>query len=710
MRLRVDTNDSMLTPFRCRVSSLTNVWKNVCLKIQRVYSALFLTLAACSSVPPPAAPPRPATSASAEVVTSETLWASLSPYGFCAVREGEFRCSTRRFEAKPNETVAWSLPATGQERWSLQLPAHHSPVLQADGGSNHGCVVLRDGSVWCWHDGELPTLVQGLTTPAKSVAWSSSHACALDRKGGVWCWGRNDQGQLGTPSVSHAAAERVNGVETALYVITGHNRSCAVTQLGHVVCWGRFLRFNRAFFSKEPKELEGLQNVTQIAHGSDHLCARHNNGTVTCIGVHQAGQQGVLPAEPRETKSSSRSGPPSTADSPTLVPNVTDAQWIDAGEHFTCALQRSGTVSCWGANYGGQVGNGLRSQVAAPGPVVDLDDATFLSVGVYHACALRRNGEQVCWGYDAGYREHIGSDRPRRPSRIRPEPPPVPAAPTRTLCAYGEPLRVDLAAWQDEMRREAGNEDRRARLLSQLQLPPVPPDHINGITESHQFSPYKLVSLQVDKVPLLSGQREQTTVQLAFHSSYHPAGGWAEGFAFRAQVLDPVQTGTQLYCPVLAKPLVQDFPYPSGCGPNTLGLHDKAPYGLSFVSLLEAERKLIVAAELAPACGNQMGVTKWEQTFHRLTDGQLGPSLLTLTSESYWDSDSEAATEYETLVSFEPIGPAYPKRVLTAETTRGCEKNSSGDCGKPFQEKKRVTYQFNGQKYVPLKEAVRRKL
>src|SRR5690606_1750448 len=76
---------------------------------------------------------------------------------------------------------------------------------------------------------------------------------------------------------------------------------------------------------------------------------------------------------------------------------------LDAGRAHTCALRRSGAVSCWGANNQGQIGNSagaaqLKVPVQIPTGVTKLDDAAEIALGPEHSCARKRDGTLVCWG------------------------------------------------------------------------------------------------------------------------------------------------------------------------------------------------------------------------------------------------------------------------------------------------------------------------
>lgn len=75
---------------------------------------------------------------------------------------------------------------------------------------------------------------------------------------------------------------------------------------------------------------------------------------------------------------------------------------IDIGIDFSCALDVTGSVKCWGAGGSGQMGNAISDDSLVPVQVSGLTDAVDISVGAEHACAIRTSGAAVCWG-DGSY-------------------------------------------------------------------------------------------------------------------------------------------------------------------------------------------------------------------------------------------------------------------------------------------------------------------
>jgi len=76
---------------------------------------------------------------------------------------------------------------------------------------------------------------------------------------------------------------------------------------------------------------------------------------------------------------------------------------VAAGDRFTYALASDGSVSCWGTNASGQLGDGSTASRAFPGAAGLPAAAVAIGAGARHACAVMAAGSVLCWGSnDAG--------------------------------------------------------------------------------------------------------------------------------------------------------------------------------------------------------------------------------------------------------------------------------------------------------------------
>jgi hypothetical protein len=133
--------------------------------------------------------------------------------------------------------------------------------------------------------------------------------------------------------------------------------------------------------------VELLPGAVSVAAGIAHACALIADGTVRCWGLNSQLQLGTDEAA-------------GTAPTPVEVPTVAGAVAISAGTAHTCALIDDGTVRCWGANLGGELGNGTPSGFSTPVAVAGLTNATAISAGNAHTCAILDDGTATCWGFN----------------------------------------------------------------------------------------------------------------------------------------------------------------------------------------------------------------------------------------------------------------------------------------------------------------------
>ena len=139
-----------------------------------------------------------------------------------------------------------------------------------------------------------------------------------------------------------------------------------------------------------PVEVLGITDATAVAAGFLHTCALRRTGTITCWGNNEDGQLG-----------NGQSGSGERSSVPVEVLGINDATAIAAGYDHSCALLQTGTITCWGNNEDGQLGNGQSGEdtiSSVPVEVLGINDATAIAAGGRHSCALRRTGTITCWG------------------------------------------------------------------------------------------------------------------------------------------------------------------------------------------------------------------------------------------------------------------------------------------------------------------------
>jgi alpha-tubulin suppressor-like RCC1 family protein len=313
----------------------------------------------------------------------------------------------------------------------------------------HGCALLADGTIKCWgynSHGQLgnksqwyagckaASLVLG-DWKYKALDAGVSHTCAVKTGGTVACWGSNYSGQVGvkvplgdlcqqTTACKKKQPMLVAGLTDATTVALGSKHTCATKSDGTVACWGKNadgkLGVGTKLDQHTPSVVLGLAGVTAITCGHNHTCALKADGNVVCWGANDLGQLGDG-AKVSCQKSSDCAALGSKCGAykclngecqcvpgklgPKAVKGLAGATAITANGNHSCALKTDGSVSCWGRNDKGQLGDGTLIDRSEPVPVKGLSKVTAIAAGDNHTCAILQSGAMSCWG-DNQYGQH----------------------------------------------------------------------------------------------------------------------------------------------------------------------------------------------------------------------------------------------------------------------------------------------------------------
>lgn len=298
-----------------------------------------------------------------------------------------------------------------------------SNVIALASGWLHTCAVLVGGGVRCWGrnaEGQLgdgsnvssnvPVNVSGLANVV-GVTAGAYHTCAVTGAGALHCWGRNAEGQLGLGNTSAANTPQPNptlGTGVAS-VQAGNFHTCALRTPaagGQAWCWGsngngQVGNGNTTTPVSTPVQVTAVAQRA-VAAGAFHTCAASTaNGAVNCWGNNSSGQLG--------------NNSTVQATSP-VATGLSGANLLALGDNYSCAMLDTGAVHCWGENGRGQVGNNNFSNALVPTPVGGSLVATWVSAKLRGACAVRNADQGLsCWG--ANYWGQFG-DGSRQASHV----------------------------------------------------------------------------------------------------------------------------------------------------------------------------------------------------------------------------------------------------------------------------------------------------
>lgn len=282
----------------------------------------------------------------------------------------------------------------------VMLPSLGANVEQLATGWHHACALTKAGVVRCWGSDETGQLGDGdpasattFASGATAIASRHKHTCAVKADGSAWCWGENNRGQVGdgTKLDRHVPTKVVGIGVAATKVTVGSSHSCAATSDGVVWCWGLNSHWQLGDGTTEDKSIPTpvlalATPAVELTAGHNFTCALEQSGLVWCWGE----------------------GAGSTT--PKVVQGLGSVAHIGSGWLHICAVTTAGGLRCWGDNFTGQVGDGTTDDQLDPVAVFD-SGAVGVAGGHYHTCAVMSDGTLRCWGQNAFSQLADGTDQ-----------------------------------------------------------------------------------------------------------------------------------------------------------------------------------------------------------------------------------------------------------------------------------------------------------
>jgi alpha-tubulin suppressor-like RCC1 family protein len=206
--------------------------------------------------------------------------------------------------------------------------------------------------------------------------------------------------------------------------------------------------------------VSGLTGVTSAAGGDTHGVAVKSDGTVTAWGSNSSGQLGDGTSTARLT--------------PGPVPGLTGVTAIAAARSSNFALKSDGTVTAWGSNSSGQLGDGTITTRRTPVTVAGLSGVKAVASGATHTVALKSDGTVLAWGSNSSGQLGDGTNIPRT------TPTPVPGLTGVTGIAAGGSHSIAVKSDGSVLAWGAGG--RVGDGTSTSRLTPVAVPNLTGVT------------------------------------------------------------------------------------------------------------------------------------------------------------------------------------------------------------------------------------
>ncbi len=272
-------------------------------------------------------------------------------------------------------------------------------------GAFHTITARSDGSVWTWgqnQNGQLgdnstnqssvPVQLAGLSGIAE-VAAGYYHSVALKSDGTVWAWGLNLFGQLGDNTTNQRLVPvQVLGITGVTALAAGEYSTYALRADGTVWAWGQNLfgqlGDNTMNQRLTPVEVQGLTDVAAIAAGESHAVALKKDGTVWAWGNNVSGALG--------------NGTTNSSSVPVQITSLSGIVGIAANGHHSAAVKSDGMLWTWGSGLFGELGHGANPQfLPAPVQAIGVAGAAAAGAGSFHTLVLLDDGTLSAFGNNA---------------------------------------------------------------------------------------------------------------------------------------------------------------------------------------------------------------------------------------------------------------------------------------------------------------------
>jgi alpha-tubulin suppressor-like RCC1 family protein len=326
-------------------------------------------------------------------------WRDVSAYGehTCGLSSsGAIYCWGEGYEVRPRNPVAG---------------------ITASALYQNQCARNAQDEFYCWGGTTGPTPFRILPGErVLTVSRSNGNICALVGDGVATCAGDNTYGQLGngTSGASRPAFAPVVGSYRFTSLAATGWTPCGIVSGGTAVCWGHnlFAQLGRRTpetclvagtfadpCATSPAPISSNLSFRTLDVSGGHACGIATDGRVFCWGFDQGGALGTAAVTDRCASSNLP-----CSYTPVLATNRTDFQRIHTSSGFNCGLTATGDVHCWGANYVGQLGDGVSNASGTGGsrrealPLSGGLRFTKIALGMDHGCGLTGDGEIFCWG------------------------------------------------------------------------------------------------------------------------------------------------------------------------------------------------------------------------------------------------------------------------------------------------------------------------
>lgn len=223
------------------------------------------------------------------------------------------------------------------------------------------------------------------------------HTLALTSHGKVYSWGYNYYGQLGNGTITSLyAPEQIQGLDNITDIAAGNSSSYALTNEGQIFVWGSNSKGQLGIGNNGAKitrpvlaEFDVNLRFVQISSKYETAGGVTDSGEVYLWGY---GGSGILG---NGLDSDDRFLPEKTG--------LSDVSFLSLGYDNGAAVTNDGVLYIWGDNTYGQLGTGGPVEICPPSPIPFFAEQNIkiadVSAGGYHIAAISADGRLFTWGF-----------------------------------------------------------------------------------------------------------------------------------------------------------------------------------------------------------------------------------------------------------------------------------------------------------------------
>jgi alpha-tubulin suppressor-like RCC1 family protein len=318
-------------------------------------------------------------------------------------------------------SVLWVWGSGGTGRLGTGAAISHSSPVQTlsfgtnwrcvSAGSYHGMATKTDGTLWTWGDnsdgrlGDNTTInksspIQTISggTNWKQLSASCCHSAAVKSDGSLWLWGANAGGRLGNDNVVNRSSpvQTVGSATTWKFAAVCGRMSTALKNDGTLWTWGcnvcGSLGIDLAFAttpgrSSPVQTVAGGTNWSKLSSSGYHVGAIKTDGSLWLWGANSGGQLG--------------DGTTILKSSPVQTTSIgTTWKTVSAQRCVTLAITSPGCLAGWGDNFGALNGYGAVSPVLGPRGALFDNRFTYIVGGRCNIHGITTDGKLFSWGYN----------------------------------------------------------------------------------------------------------------------------------------------------------------------------------------------------------------------------------------------------------------------------------------------------------------------